>query len=44
MLSDEHLLQALTAAGVQGRNVVYVSAPITSGRREMTLLQVLDLH
>jgi hypothetical protein len=44
VLSDEHLLQALCAAGVQGRNVVYVSAAITSGRREVNLLQKLGLH
>lgn len=38
MLNDEHLVQAMMAAGVQGRNVVYVSVPITSGQREVELM------
>jgi hypothetical protein len=37
MLDNRHLLQAIEAAGADG-NVVYVSVPITSGRRELALL------
>jgi hypothetical protein len=44
MLNDEHLVQAMTAAGVEGRNVVYVSIPITSGPREVALLRTLGLR
>ncbi len=44
MLNDEHLLQAMTAAGVDGRNVVYMSVPITSGRREVALMDELGLR
>ena len=44
MLSDDHLLQAMAAAGVHGRNVVYVSVPITSGRREVELMAKLGIR
>jgi hypothetical protein len=44
MLSDEHLVQAMVAAGVSGRNVVYVSVPITSGIREVELMRKLGLR
>ncbi len=44
MLSDEHLVQAMVAAGVSGRNVVYVSVPITSGVREVELMKKLGLR
>ena len=38
MLSNDHLLQAMCAAGITDRNVVYVSLPITSGWREIEFL------
>jgi hypothetical protein len=38
VLTADHLLQALKAGGVTGRNVIYVSVPITSGLREVELL------
>lgn len=44
MLSEEHLVQAMMAAGVRGRNVVYVSVPITSGQRELQLMRKLGVR
>jgi hypothetical protein len=44
MLRDDHLLQAMHAAGVHRRNVVYVSVPITSGEREIALLDETGLR
>lgn len=38
MLTADHLLQAFEAAGADGR-LVYVSVPITSGRREIALMK-----
>ncbi|MDP9332217.1 MAG: hypothetical protein M3Q30_02725 [Actinomycetota bacterium] len=43
MLQTRHLMQALEAAGAD-RNVVYVSVPITSGRREIALFEELDVR
>lgn len=40
MLTADHLLQAFAAAGAEGR-LVYVSVPITSGRRELSLMKEL---
>jgi hypothetical protein len=40
MLTADHLLQAFEAAGAEGR-LVYVSVPITSGRRELALMAEL---
>lgn len=40
MLTADHLLQAFEAAGAEGR-LVYVSVPITSGRRELLLMKAL---
>lgn len=42
MLTNEHLLQAFEAAGAGG-GVIYVSVPITSGAREVALLQELGV-
>lgn len=42
MLTSEHLLQAFDAAGARGR-LVYLSVPITSGRREIAILRRLGL-
>jgi hypothetical protein len=44
MLNEEHLVQALIAAGVRGRNIVYVSVPITSGQREVQLMRKLGVR
>jgi hypothetical protein len=44
MLHDDHLLQAMHSAGVSGRNVVYLSAPITSGAREIDLMVELGVR
>jgi hypothetical protein len=44
MLSDEHLVQAMVAAGVHNRNVVYVSVPITSGVREIDLMRKVGVR
>lgn len=42
MLTNRHLLQAFEAAGASGRTV-YVSVPITSGRREIAILRELGI-
>lgn len=42
MLTNEHLLQAFEAAGAAG-GVAYVSVPITSGLREIALLNELGV-
>ncbi len=42
MLTNQHLLQAFEAAGAAG-GVAYVSVPITSGLREIALLNELGL-
>lgn len=43
MLQTRHLLQALEAAGAD-HNVVYVSVPITSGEREISLMNALGVR
>ena len=43
MLQAEHLMQALEAAGAD-HNVIYVSVPITSGRREVALFDEIGVR
>lgn len=43
MLNTEHLMQALEAAGAD-RNVVYLSVPITTGKREIALMKELGVQ
>jgi hypothetical protein len=43
VLTSRHLMQALAAAGAN-HNVVYLSVPITSGEREIRLLDELGLR
>jgi hypothetical protein len=43
VLNSDHLMQALEAAGADG-NVIYVSVAITSGLREIALLNELGLR